>query len=209
LQRQRLIVFTKYPTPGLAKTRLIPHLGADRATQLHRRLTEHTLLQAHTYSRHHPCCLEVRYTGGDRALMQAWLGRDLAYTLQGDGDLGDRMARAVSVAFSQRADAVVIIGTDCPGMTPERISDAFSKLQFHDLVLGSAYDGGYYLIGLRSLNSEQYLGLFEEMTWSTDQVFRETCDRAQRLQLSTALLPALPDIDRPEDLQYLPSHLQL
>ncbi|MEB3292465.1 MAG: TIGR04282 family arsenosugar biosynthesis glycosyltransferase [Synechococcales bacterium] len=209
MPHQRLIVFTKYPTPGFAKTRLIPHLGAEKAAQLHRQLTAHTLQQAQHYCDQHPCDLEICYTGSDRASMQAWLGSGLTYTPQGEGDLGDRMVRALTTAFRQTVETTVLIGTDCPGMTPSLLWDAFSKLQTYDLVLGPAEDGGYYLVGLRRMEAAQYQPLFHVMPWSTDRVLSETCDRAQRLQLSTALLPTLPDIDRPADLQHLPPQLQI
>ena len=38
-----LILFTRFPTPGLTKTRLIPALGAEGAADLQRQMTEHTL----------------------------------------------------------------------------------------------------------------------------------------------------------------------
>lgn len=204
----RLIIFTKYPEVGKAKTRLIPKLGAQGATDLHRRLAEHTLRQALDYcDRPHSnssCQLEIRFSGGDKAQMQTWLGHDRRYTPQGSGDLGDRMARAFQTAFDEGDRAVVIVGTDCPAVDSQVFSEAFSQLHQADLVLGVAQDGGYYLIGLRKSFPE----LFQNIPWSTETVLQDTLKIAQNLGLTIALLPTLPDIDRPEDLQYLPPSLQ-
>jgi hypothetical protein len=90
----------------------------------------------------------------------------------------------------------VIIGTDCPDLTIEILTQAFEALKQHDLVLGPAADGGYYLIGLRRLLPE----LFVEVSWGTSQVRQQTVEIAQSLDLAIAFLPLLNDIDRPEDL---------
>jgi hypothetical protein len=94
---------------------------------------------------------------------------------------------------------VVLIGTDCPDLNNQLISQAFDSLKSHDLVLGPARDGGYYLIGLRRLIPE----LFAEITWSTAEVLSQTQSIAQNLELTIAYLPLLSDIDRPEDLLIL------
>ena len=204
----RLIIFTKYPELGKAKTRLIPKLGAQGATDLHRQLAEHTLHQAREYCdrpHYNPACqLEIRFSGGDEAQMQTWLGDDRRYTPQGSGDLGDRMARAFQTAFDEGDRSVVIVGTDCPAVDANVFANAFFQLSQVDLVLGVAQDGGYYLIGLRQLFPE----LFQNIVWSTETVLQDTLRIAQTLGLTIALLPTLPDIDRPEDLQYLPPSLQ-
>ena len=93
-------------------------------------------------------------------------------------------------------NAVVLIGTDCPDLNAQLIAEAFQALGEHDLVLGPAIDGGYYLIGLRRLIPELFTGI----PWSTSAVLRQTLRIAQKLELAVAQLPLLSDVDRPEDL---------
>ena len=194
--RERLIIFTRYPEPGKTKTRLIPALGAERAAILQRRMTEHTLAQAQLLQANSAIALEVRFTGGNGSLMRSWLGPDLAYRSQGGGDLGQRMAQAFQSAFRAGMQRVVIVGIDCPDLDPVILGKAFQELQQHDLVLGPATDGGYYLIGLRRFVPQ----LFQDITWSSDRVWQQTIAIAQQHNLSVGSLPPLEDIDRPEDL---------
>lgn len=192
---ERLIILTRYPEPGKAKTRLIPALGAEGAADLHRQMTAYTLAQVKLL-RHRSLTVEVWFAGGDRVQMQTWLGTDLIYQPQPEGDLGDRMAQAFQTAFDSGVEAAIIIGTDCPELTDVRLTEALQALQQTDLVLGPATDGGYYLIGLRRFVP----ALFKSIAWSTDRVFQQTIDLASNLNLSLTTLPTLTDVDRPDDL---------
>ncbi len=194
-----LIIFTRYPRPGQAKTRLIPSLGPEGAARLQIAMTEHSLGQARGLKRP----IAIYYTNGEERELRDWLGKDLRYQVQGAGDLGAKMLGAFWDSLGEGTGAAVIIGTDCPSIDTQLLAQTFEALQTSDLVLGPALDGGYYLIGLRRLVPE----LFENIAWSTDRVLSQTLAIAKRLNLSFYLLPELPDIDRPEDLQYLPPHL--
>lgn len=196
LTSDRLIIFTRYPEPGKAKTRLIPALGAEGAAHLHRHMAEHCLQQARSLQSVRPIELEIRFAGGTPAQMTTWLGADLSYQPQGEGDLGDRMARAFQTGFDAGRKSIVLIGTDCPDLDTYLLEQAFRELQQHDLVLGRATDGGYYLIGLRHPVPE----LFQGIRWSTSEVLAQTVEIAERLGLTIAYLPMLSDVDRPEDL---------
>ena len=193
----RLIIFTRYPEPGKAKTRLIPALGAEGAAAIHQQMADHTLRQVQALQFQHPVCVEVRFAGGNRDLMQRWLGTDLMYTVQGEGDLGDRMARSFQSAFNSGVDRALIIGTDCPDLNASLLEQAFCELEHHDLVLGPASDGGYYLIGMRYLIPQ----LFIDIAWSTATVLERTLAIAEQLNLAVALLPVLSDVDYPADLE--------
>jgi rSAM/selenodomain-associated transferase 1 len=193
----QLIVFTRYPTVGQAKTRLIPALGAAGAAELHRQMTVHTLAQVRELQQYQSLAVTIYFAGQQhQSEMVAWLGSEWQYQQQVTGDLGVRMATAFADTLQSRMQKVVIIGTDCPGLTAEIIQNAFEHLSDHDLVLGPAIDGGYYLIGLRSIQPE----LFIDIPWSTDEVLAKTINIAQQLPLSIALLPPLADVDRPVDL---------
>lgn len=197
----RLIVFTRYPQPGKAKTRLIPVLGAEGAAALQRQMTELTLNQVQKAMNLHRFTVEIWFAGTtspelDRTSMQNWLGRNWVYQTQGAGDLGTKLSQAFQVAFAEGMKRVVTIGTDCPELDTNILIQAFRALEDHDLVLGPATDGGYYLIGLRQFVPE----LFADIAWSTAVVLQQTIDIAEQAGLSIAYLDALTDIDRPEDL---------
>jgi uncharacterized protein len=195
----QLIIFTRYPIPGQAKTRLIPALGAAGAAQLQRRMTQRTIATAQQTQ--YP--IQIQFCGGSLEELRSWLGADLAYEPQAEGDLGDRMDRAFAQGFAAGCDRVVTIGTDCPSIDRSLIDTAFAALEFQDLVLGPAADGGYYLIGLRRRIPE----LFQSIDWSTDRVLIQTLAIAQKHGITYHLLPELTDIDRPEDLVHLPPSL--
>jgi rSAM/selenodomain-associated transferase 1 len=191
-----LIIFTRYPEPGKTKTRLIPALGAEGAATLQRQMTEHTLDQVKELQAKRLVSVEVYFVGGNQQLMQSWLGTSVIYRQQGDGDLGRRMAIAFQTALEAGKQRVVVIGTDCPDLKAQLMVKAFHALEQHDLVLGPAQDGGYYLIGLCRLIPELFTGI----SWSTAEVLQQTMSIAQRLELAVAYLPMLSDVDRPEDL---------
>lgn len=195
--KQHLIIFTRYPEPGTTKTRLIPALGEVGAANLHQQMTEYTVSQAQELVKIARISVEVRFTGGDLQKMQHWLGNDLEYQSQGEGDLGVRMERSLINAFKQKAEQVIIIGTDCPDLNSRILAVAFEQLKTFNLVLGPALDGGYYLIGLQQPQPE----LFTNIPWGTDQVLIETLKIAKSRDLSIYSLPLLADIDRPEDLK--------
>jgi rSAM/selenodomain-associated transferase 2/rSAM/selenodomain-associated transferase 1 len=198
---EHLIIFTRYPQPGQAKTRLIPALGAEGAAALQRQMTEHTLKQVQTLLDRRSISTTVWFAGTenpevDRQQMQAWLGSAWCYCPQSAGNLGNRMAYAVQAAFGMGAQRVVVIGTDCPSLGAEQLAQAFQILATHDLVLGPAVDGGYYLIGL----SRMIPTLFTNIAWSTSEVFQQTVTAAKQVNLSIGYLATRADIDRPEDL---------
>jgi hypothetical protein len=111
-------------------------------------------------------------------------------------DLGARMVSAFNKALGSPYRSVVIIGTDIPGINGQLLTSAVKSLQEHDVVLGPTVDGGYYLIGLRV----PVPALFENMPWSTDQVYALTERKIQALGLSLAVLPTLRDLDTVADL---------
>ena len=186
---RKLIVFTRFPVSGEAKTRLIPALGAEGAAALQRQMTEHTVRQA----RKTGAQIEIRYTGGTETKMRGWLGNDLHYTEQGGGDLGERMTRAFQAHFSAGATRVVVIGCDCPSNHWKNIRKGFQRLETSDCVIGPATDGGYYLIGLRRFIPE----LFRDIAWGTEQVLKQTLAAAPG---KPKLLPELGDVDLPDDV---------
>lgn len=198
-----LIVFAKAPVAGLAKTRLIPALGAEGAAALAARLLQHTLAQGAAAGFG---ALELCATPepAHPALVQAASAHGAALTRQGDGDLGARMQRALSRGLATHA-RVLLIGTDAPALDTAALRAAAAELQSHDAVFVPALDGGYALVGLARLRAAPPR-LFEGIAWSTAAVMAQTQQRLAELALRTALLPPLADIDEPADLRHLPVH---
>jgi glycosyltransferase A (GT-A) superfamily protein (DUF2064 family) len=94
---------------------------------------------------------------------------------------------------------VVLVGTDVPSLPLSHYRQAFDALAAHDLVLGPAQDGGYYLIALTRPVAE----LFHDIPWSGPQVLAATRDRAAKMGLRSLLLPTWRDVDTIDDLRAL------
>ena len=186
----RLVLFARLPEPGKAKTRLIPSLGAVGAARLHAQLVERSISVIGA-ARHD---FELQYTGGTDQAFKAWLGNEIVLIPQTDGDLGDRLLAAI------RPAPVIFFGADIPDLSTEIVQAAVCALQTHEVVIGPAVDGGYYLIGMRSALPF----LFDNMPWGGEKVFAETCARLAEREIVPALLDPLHDCDRPEDLTRWP-----
>jgi rSAM/selenodomain-associated transferase 2/rSAM/selenodomain-associated transferase 1 len=195
--RERLILFTRYPEPGKVKTRLIPALGAEGAAALHRRLTLRALRTAEATCISRNADLEIRFDGGSETAMCHWLGDEKLFRPQGEGDLGARMSRAFDESFREDSHATIIIGADCPELTPNLLASAFENLRSHHVVFGPATDGGYYLVGMIRPVPE----IFHGPTWGSETVLADSLKIVEPLKLKLALLDRLDDVDRPEDLQ--------
>lgn len=190
MTKPRLILFARYPRPGACKTRLIPALGPEGAANLHRHLTERSVKVLGAGG----LPVTVAYTGEDGSRFADWLGPDLALVEQVDGGLTERMLACLDPA------PVIFFGADTPDLAPHHVEAAIAALERHDVVIGPANDGGYYLIGMRRAMPE----LLTEMPWSTDQVLPETLARLDRSGIAPVLLEILADCDRPEDLSRWP-----
>jgi rSAM/selenodomain-associated transferase 2/rSAM/selenodomain-associated transferase 1 len=199
--RERLIIFTRYPEPGTTKTRMILELGAEGAADLQRQMTDHVVSNLKEFIDLNSLAVEVRFEGGSEKRIQTWLGPSFSYRRQGDGDIGRRMMAALSDAFQEGYESVVIIGSDIPDIKGDILQQAFKKLQNKDLVLGPAADGGYYLIGMQMAAWDPaHPELFEDISWGTDEVLSQSLDKAKKMGLSFGLLGTLKDVDRPADL---------
>ncbi len=192
----RVIVFSRYPEPGVTKTRMIPALGPERAAQLQQALTKRTLAVVNSFGADHPCDLEVRFAGGESSRMSCMFGAGLSYRSQNGGDLGQRLTDAFATAFNEGATRVVVMGSDCPEIDSAILDEATNALSHADVVLGPAIDGGYYLIGLK----ENQPDLFQGIDWGSESVFRQTARKAKQSRCIVHRLQTLSDVDYPEDL---------
>lgn len=200
-----IIVFTRLPEPGKAKTRLIPALGADGAAELQRRMTMQTVGRAWAISARLPDThLTIAHEGGTARGMREWLG-PLDFRKQSHGDLGGRLNRTMLEAHAGGAGKIVITGTDCPDLNEKDLTDALLALEESDVVIGPAQDGGYYLIGMRRPQP----CLFEDIPWSTARVFDTTLQRAKAAGLTVGILPTLRDVDEPADVAHAEASLEI
>lgn len=196
-----IIVMAKAPLPGLAKTRLIPALGANGAARLAERFLRETIAAA-LASGVGPVTLCG--TPDDASLpcfADLLRAHDLHWLAQGSGDLGARMQRAVTPALRDFG-AALLIGTDAPALDAAYLRQATLALTTHDTVFAPTADGGYALIGLHQTAP----ALFDDMPWSTDAVMSTTRNRLNTSGVTIAELPMLHDIDQPEDLVHVPAH---
>jgi rSAM/selenodomain-associated transferase 1 len=186
-----IIVFAKAPVPGDAKTRLVPRLGAWQAARLHARLTLHALRIARAADP----VVELHGTRRHSFFRQL----NVPFRLQRGGDLGERMHRALSRARKP----AVLIGTDCPMLTPADLRRAARWLRSGcDAVLAPAEDGGYALIGLK----REMPQLFRGIDWGGPRVYSDTVTKLAGCRWRA--LRRVWDVDRPEDLPRL-SELRL
>ncbi len=209
----RIVIFAKAPQPGFAKTRLIAALGAAGAADLARRMLTHTVTEALASG---VGTVELCVTPSVAGPSWPALQRSVRWSEQGDGDLGQRMARAaqrtlgIGIAEGAHAagkadaaagaEAVLLIGTDCPQLDRALLQRAANALQQADAVLLPTFDGGYALLGLNRFHRS----LFENIAWSTDSVAFDTLRRIEHLDWSLQRLPMLHDIDEPADLKWVP-----
>jgi uncharacterized protein len=193
-----LLVFAKAPVPGQAKTRLIPALGAAGAAELHARLVRHTLRQALAAD---VGTVTLYCTPDDRHPFFAECARDFGVELQMQqgADLGRRMAHALACSLRTFL-RVLLIGTDCPALSPDILRDAAHRLREDcAVVFVPAQDGGYVLVGLRDMMPE----IFSDISWGAEVVMAQTRAHLRVQGIRWQELPLHADIDTPRDLPRL------
>lgn len=190
------IIFAKAPIPGAVKTRLCPPLTLDEAASLHGSLFLDAIERTKGLQG------VSLYVAGAPDLAHPFFkimeGRYCARLLEQRGpDLGSRMRRAMQDAFDEGHREVLLTGTDLPALPRAHLVEALKLIKDHDLVLGPTPDGGYYLIGLRRMIPDLFVGI----AWSTPTVLAETRKKAEEAGLSLALLPECRDLDTLDDLK--------
>lgn len=186
-----LLVFAKKPELGKVKTRLAKSIGDEKALSVFKRLLFYTFDIADQVGVYVCACL----TEKDIITLEA-IPYDGFY-LQEQGDLGERMLKAFEHSKVLGSNKTAIIGTDCADLTPDLITEAFTRLDKYDVVLGPALDGGYYL--LASTEPKPYL--YENIDWSTSEVLNQTIKAIEDNNETYYFLDPLSDIDTVEDLE--------
>jgi len=192
-----IAILAKAPVPGLAKTRLIPSLGAVGAARLQATLTERTV-QTALAAALGPVTLWCTPDCADPAFADLAARYPVHLRLQVGADLGERMATAV--ASHTIRGPVIVLGTDCPALSPAYLQESAAALaDGMDVALIPAEDGGYVLIGLATAHP----ALFAGVPWGSGQVLAETRARLRAERLRWFEAPPLWDVDRPADLARL------
>ena len=201
MEDNAIVVFTRYPEPGQTKTRLIPALGEEGAANFHKNLMIKILGTVVNYTSGDSSEFIVSFSDSDLDKIKKLLGPDLNYCKQREGHLGQKLKGCFKQIFKNDYKKALIIGSDIPEIGPQHLEIASKKLDTHEIVLGPAYDGGYYLIGMTASSFSPRI--FENIEWGGSTVLENTLDRIKTLNQDYYLLPELKDIDTPEDLNTL------
>ncbi len=194
--KSALLVFTRAPVSGQTKTRLIPLLGAQGAAEFHQTVLQSTLAEANA-SDFETIEIWCATENDHPFLKQCELDYSCAMKIQQGNDLGERMQHATEITLAENT-FVVLIGSDCPAITTDILNQSYQHLSNgKDAVLGTASDGGYYLIGLKASNPE----IFQDITWGEGNVAERTRQNFDELSLDYVELEELTDIDTPGDYQ--------
>ncbi len=186
-----LIIFIKNPIKGKVKTRLAQSVGDEKALAIYLQLLQKTLEIVTNVN-----CTKYLYYSDAIVKNDIWDSKIFTKKLQKGNDLGERMFNAFSEVFEvENTKNVLIIGSDCPTLTPIIIDRAFEELRYNSFVIGPAYDGGYYLLGMRQLRAE----VFEKIIWSGPRVLSDTIKVINKMVKTLYQLPPLPDVDTVED----------
>lgn len=192
-----LIVFAKEAQRGAVKTRLRSYLSEEQCVNLYKSFLKDTVDIARKIN----CETRIMAyeSNGKSPEFLKKISNDFKFYKQKGKNLGQRLYNAFKFAAKSGSSKTVIIGSDSPDLPKSYINKAFNKLNNSDLVLGPAYDGGYYLIGLREPCKE----IFENIKWSSSSVFKQTLEKAKKARKKVAVLGLWHDIDTPQDLKYL------
>ncbi len=184
------MIFAKNPVKGRVKTRLAKEIGDKAALDIYEFLLNHTF----KVTKNLQVDKVVFYAEG--LPQESVFDSKIFHTEEQQGqDLGEKMENAFKDAFAKNYQRVIIIGTDLPEITQQDLEDAFLHLKERDAVIGPAKDGGYYLLGMKSLNSK----VFKNKAWSTASVLKNTLEDFKNKDVK--LLKSLNDIDVLSDIE--------
>jgi len=192
-----LLIFTRNPELGKVKSRLAKGVGKENALTIYKKLLQHTREVVTQVD----CDRWVGYSVSIRD-NDMWETRDFKKFKQEGDDLGDRMKHAFKAAFAAGHKKVIIVGSDLYDLRARHIEEAFTALDTQETVIGPAKDGGYYLLGMKSLIPE----VFSNKEWGTETVYETTLANLNKEKLHT--LEELNDIDFAEDLKPYPEFEQ-
>lgn len=190
MSKNALIVFTRNPELGKCKTRLAKVIGDENALDIYKHLLQHTANVSLKVEASRNVFYSEIINNND-----IWDNNHFSKKLQNGNDLGERMQNAFEQLFKLNYEKVIIIGSDLLDLNEAIIENAFKKLDNHDLTIGPAKDGGYYLLGMKKLHPT----VFDIENWGTETVYKQTISKL--IENSVYVLEILNDIDYVEDLK--------
>ncbi|WP_231563295.1 TIGR04282 family arsenosugar biosynthesis glycosyltransferase [Salegentibacter sp. Hel_I_6] len=189
-----LIIFTKNPEIGKVKTRLAVTTGNETALNIYKFLLQHTLSVTSNLNTD-----KWIYYSEEIPEKDIWPSEIFSKKLQQGEDLGEKMENAFREAFKHNYEKVIIIGSDLYDIVQNDLENAFLELEKNDFVIGPAKDGGYYLLGMKSLIPE----LFKNKKWSSSSVLSDTLKDLKNKKIK--LLETRNDIDEFHDIKNEPA----
>lgn len=184
--RDILIVFVKNPEFGKVKSRLAVEIGRRKALSVYKKLLIKTRDTVANIG------VEKLVSYSDNIdLNDIWDGIIFSKDIQRGQNLGERMYNAINRASRNKYKKICLIGSDNMEITEKIIYSAYKYLDDYDVVFGPSKDGGYYLIGMKTPIKE----VFEDISWSTELVLKESIAIIELMKLNYVLLPELSDID--------------
>lgn len=187
-------MFAKPPRPGEAKTRLAARFGASTAARLAAAFMQDTWA---SFGDDAAITAILATTTTDVEVFPAVI-RDSAQEIwgQGDGDLGQRMQRALERGLEGGESSAAIVGADSPGLPASRWAQVRQALATAEVVLGPAADGGFYLIAARRVVP----GMLHGLRWSQPDTLEQTRARLVSCGLQVATIEPWFDVDEPQDV---------
>lgn len=189
-QHNLLLIFTRNPELGKCKTRLAATIGDVAALSIYNFLLAHTV----TVTKNLNACKRVYYSDTIWE-NDIWDATIYEKKLQIGNDLGERMKNAFAEGFEKGFQKIIIIGSDLYDLEQADLKHAFQELDHSDYVFGPALDGGYYLLGMKQMNTK----IFENKKWGTPKVLQATLENLK--QENIRLLKPKNDIDIFEDIK--------
>lgn len=197
---RRVVLFAREPVAGRVKSRLGREIGDANAAALYAAFLADLAVALPDPARWDAVLAYAELEPGPFLVGTFQPPWDLLP--QGEGSLGERLARAVVRARLEGRRDVVLAGSDAPTLGREDIDSAFDLLeQDADVVFAPAPDGGYSLVGIAG--SWSFGNFFEGVRWSTANALDDSRRSAEAKGARVALLATLPDVDELKDLMAL------
>lgn len=190
MSKNLIITFTRNPELGKVKSRLAKSIGEAAALKIYITLLEHTK----NVLKKLDCDKAVYYSEKIRD-HDIWNANIFKKHQQKGDDLGKRMHNAFKNGFKKKYEKIIIVGSDLYDLNTTIINKAFNQLDTNDFVIGPAEDGGYYLLGMKTLHNT----VFNIENWGTETVYKQTLLKLKNKKVS--VLQTLNDIDYVEDLE--------
>jgi rSAM/selenodomain-associated transferase 1 len=194
-ENQGILLFIKYPEIDKVKSRLSKSIDKRSVVTIYKLFVEDILIKLKDTPYDKIICY---YPENDIDKFKGWLGENYLYVPQIGRNLGERLKNCFKTCFLLGYSKLVAIGSDSPDLKLDIIIEAIEKIDNYHAVIGPCIDGGYYLIGFSKKNF--YPDIFNDMPWSTKEVFKMTIDVFSKANRNVHILPEWYDVDTINDL---------